>query len=142
LAAVVDDTLRILYESSFAGGSSLQDGSTITLDTMRYYQTPATVGVEEEAKGAKIPASFELGASRPNPTGAKTAIQYSLPAAVEVNLAVYNAAGQLVETLASGHRAAGVHTANWEVRTVPAGVYFYRLTAGKFTQTRSMVVVR
>lgn len=142
LAAVVDDTLRILYESSYAAGSSLQDGTTITLDTMRYYQTPATVGVEEFTGSEKAPASFELGASRPNPTGAKTAIKYSLPAAAEVNLSVYNAAGQLVKTLASGHRAAGVHTANWEVRTVPAGVYFYRLTAGKFTQTRSMVVVR
>jgi len=142
LAAVVDDTLRILYESSFAGGSSLQDGSTITLDTMRYYQTPATVGVEEFSGSEKAPTSFELGASRPNPTGTKTAIQYSLPAAAEVNLSVYNAAGQLVETLASGHRAAGVHTANWEAKSAPAGVYFYRLTAGTFTRTRSMVVVR
>jgi len=142
LAEVVDDTLRVFYLSSFDGGSSEQTEGTRTQDTLRYYQTPATVGVEEFSGSEKAPASFELGASRPNPTGAKTAIQYSLPAAVEVNLSVYNAAGQLVETLASGHRAAGVHTANWEVRTVPAGVYFYRLTAGKFTQTRSMVVVR
>jgi hypothetical protein len=143
LAAVVDDTLRVFYMSSFTAGSSMQDvGSTISTDTMRYYQTPATVGVEEFTGSEKAPASFELGASRPNPTGAKTAIQYSLPAAAEVNLSVYNAAGQLVETLASGHRAAGVHTANWEARSVPAGVYFYRLTAGTFTQTRSMVVVR
>ena len=143
LAAVVDDTLRILYESSFAAGSSLNDArSTLTLDTMRYYQTPATVGVEEFTGSEKAPASFELGASRPNPTGAKTAIQYSLPAAAEVNLSVYNAAGQLVETLVSGHQAAGVHTASWEARSVPAGVYFYRLTAGTFAQTRSIVVVR
>jgi hypothetical protein len=142
LAEVVDDTLRVFYLSSFDGGSSEQTEGTRTQDTVRYYQTPATVGVEEFSGSEKAPASFELGASRPNPTGAKTAIQYSLPAAVEVNLSVYNAAGQLVETLASGHRAAGVHTANWEAKSAPAGVYFYRLTAGTFTRTRSMVVVR
>ncbi len=141
LAEVVDDTLRVFYLSSFDGGSSEQTEGTRTQDTMRYYQTPATVGVEEFTGSEKAPASFELGASRPNPTGAKTAIQYSLPSAVEVNLSVYNAAGQLVKTLASGHQAAGMHTANWEARSVPAGVYFYRLTAGTFTQTRSIVVV-
>lgn len=142
LTAVVDDTLRVFYLSSFAGGSSVQDGSTLTLDTMRYYQTPATVGVEEDAKGAKMPASFELSAARPNPTGAKTEISYSLAVESEVNLSVYNPAGQCVQTLVSGHRSAGTHTATWDVREVPAGVYFCRLSAGAFSRTRSMVVVR
>ena len=141
LAAVVDDTLRVLYLSSFDAGSAQYEGSAVTTDTIRYFQTYAT-GVEEAGKTAPTPASFELGASRPNPLSKTTAITYSLPVGGEVNLAVYNAAGQLVKTLASGHRAAGAHTTRWNASSVPAGVYFYRLTAGTFTQTRSMVVVR
>jgi len=141
LAALVDDTLHVNFLSSFAAGSALQDGSTLTTDTVRCLQRPA-VGVEEEAKGTIVPSAFALAAARPNPTGKATAIEYSLPYAGEAKLAVYNAAGQLVKTLASGTQTAGVHAVRWDASRVPAGVYFFRLTAGGFTQTRTMVVVR
>jgi flagellar hook assembly protein FlgD len=59
-----------------------------------------------------------------------------------VNLSVYNAAGQLVKVLDSGAKAPGYHSATWDASSVPAGVYFYRLNAGEFSQTRTMVVVR
>jgi hypothetical protein len=99
-------------------------------------------GVEEQPSTAKLPARYELAEARPNPLGHNTAIQFSLPAAGNVNLSVYNAAGQKVKTLVSGHQEAGVHSAQWDGSHVPAGVYFYRLNAGSFTKTRSMVVVR
>ncbi len=89
-----------------------------------------------------MPGSFELSAARPNPVGRMTEIAYSLPVPREVNLSVYNAAGQLVSTLASGRKEAGFHSARWDGSSAPAGVYFYRLSAGEFTQTRSLVVVR
>jgi len=86
--------------------------------------------------------SFELQAARPNPFSQGTTIQYALPSAGEANLSVYNAAGQLVKALVSGHHQAGVHTVQWDASKVTPGVYFCRLSAGGFSRTRQVVVLR
>lgn len=144
IAAVTTDSVRILYiNDKDAGGSVQGEGATVPCP-VKYLTRVKTafVGVEAGPPSAKMPGSFELGAARPNPVGRMTEIAYALPVARTVNLAVYNAAGQLVKVLDSGSKAAGFHSARWDGGSVPAGVYFYRLSAGEFTQTRSMVVVR
>jgi hypothetical protein len=146
LTAFTTDSVRMLWIVDRDAGSSVNSPAQgeITLNPIHYFSRPKSLflGVEGQPPTVKMPGSFELSAARPNPVGRMTEIAYALPVARTVNLAVYNAAGQLVKVLDSGSKAAGYHNARWDGSSVPAGVYFYRLSAGEFTQTRSMIVVR
>jgi flagellar hook assembly protein FlgD len=76
-----------------------------------------------------------------------TTINFSLPHEGQARLAVYNVAGQLVRTLTDGVLPAGSQSVSWDGRnqagrSVPGGVYFYRLSTGDRTLTQKAVLVR
>jgi len=80
-----------------------------------------------------------LAQNSPNPFHLSTEISFSLEAAGPVRLQVYNVRGELVETLADGPMAAGQHQMEWNVRDGAGGIYFYRLEAEGFSETRKMI---
>ena len=101
----------------------------------------------EQAEIERAPASYRLEENYPNPFNPSTTITYHLPEAATVTLSVYNAVGQRVATLVSGQRVAGTHRVRWDSRdaagvTVPSGLYFYRIEAGGFRQTRKMLLLK
>jgi len=98
------------------------------------------VGVEAGGTEKAEPKAVILVQNRPNPFSLSTDIAFSLPKAEEVRLAVYDAQGRLVRTLAEGARAAGTHQVS--VSGLESGVYFYRLEAGRSSLTRRMVVAK
>ncbi len=88
-----------------------------------------------------------LSQNAPNPFRVNTSIAFTLAQKGHVHVQVIDAAGREVATLADGEFAAGAHTVQWRARdakgaAVPVGVYFYRLTAPGFTETRKMVVLQ
>jgi flagellar hook assembly protein FlgD len=89
-----------------------------------------------------------LGQNVPNPFNPFTTIHYALPEASDVTLVVYDAAGRRVKTLLDvSSMPAGNHEVPWNGvddrgNRVASGVYFYRLQAGAFVQTRRMVLIR
>lgn len=94
-----------------------------------------------------LPAVFALSHSIPNPCKDRTSISFAIPRKSHVTLSIYNAAGQLVNTLVNGQQEPGFRTVVWNGqdrnhRTVAQGVYFYRLTADNYTATRKLLVVR
>ncbi len=89
-----------------------------------------------------VPRSIELNQNYPNPFNPTTTIQYSLTQPETVNLSVYNLAGELVTTLVNNEVVAGTHTAEFDATNLPSGVYFYTLSAGDFSQTKKMVLVK
>ncbi len=102
--------------------------------------------VELKPQG-KLPASYTLSQNWPNPFNPTTAIRFDLLETSEVRLSVYNLRGQLVNTIASGVYLAGSHQVAWNGRDAAgreaaAGVYIYRLTAGKQNWTKKMTLVR
>lgn len=102
-----------------------------------------TVGIEEEGQGVNIHHSRAgLFQNRPNPFQEWTLIRYSLPAAGAVTLEVYDIAGRLVESLMSEHQKAGVYQVQWRPKDCANGIYFYRLKAGEFADTRKMTLLR
>jgi len=98
------------------------------------------VGVEAGETGKPKDGVVNLAQNRPNPTRGSTEIAFSLPNSEEVRLAVYDAQGRLVKTLAEGTRSAGKHQVS--VSGLESGVYFYRLEAGRTSLTRRMVVAK
>ena len=92
-------------------------------------------------------AEIELSQNAPNPFNPSTTIRFTLPASERVGLAVYAADGALVRMLVDETRDRGPHHVAWDGRDsagnpVGSGVYFYRLTAGKFSDSRKMVLLK
>jgi len=89
-----------------------------------------------------LPREVALSSNYPNPFNAKTVIEYQLPEASEVTLEVYNLLGEKVATLVDGEREAGYKSVIWDASAVSSGLYFYKLTAGDYTNTRRMMLVK
>ena len=81
-------------------------------------------------------------ANYPNPFNPTTLISYTLPEAETVTLRVFNVLGQQVQTLVNGYQEAGAHRAAFSGDQLSAGVYFYVLQAGSFTQTKRMTLIK
>ena len=95
----------------------------------------------------KAPEVTYLRQNFPNPFNPTTRITFGLAAPGNVSLRIYDAAGRLVRVLAEGARPAGNYTELWDGRdsggrAVASGIYFYRLTAGPFSETRKMALLR
>ena len=99
-----------------------------------------------------LPEKTALLPNYPNPFNPETWIPYHLAEAADVTVHIYAAGGTLVRTLVLGHQSAGIYqsrsrAAYWDGKnelgeSVASGVYFYTLTAGNFTATRKMLIMK
>ncbi|UCC45582.1 MAG: T9SS type A sorting domain-containing protein, partial [Candidatus Zixiibacteriota bacterium] len=94
------------------------------------------------AKSSGLPSEHSLSQNRPNPFNPSTEISFSLPAAADVTLKVYNITGRLVTTLVDGRLEAGRHTVTWDGSDAASGVYFYRFQAAEFVASRKMILLK
>ena len=85
---------------------------------------------------------FLLGQNYPNPFNPVTTIRYGIPGRSHVTLTVFNMLGQLVSTLQSGYQNAGYHVVTFNAKNLPSGVYFYRMQAGSYMETKRLVLLR
>ena len=91
---------------------------------------------------ADLPSEFALLSNYPNPFNASTAISYELPTDTHVKLEIYNLFGQKLATVVDGQQEAGYRSVTWEDSEVASGVYFYKLTAGDYTEIKTMTLLR
>ena len=146
-AATIGDTLEVSVRLSnpFIGVKPVQ--YTVTAEDVRrsVIQLPALVAYE-------IPAKTELLSNYPNPFNPETWIPYRLAEDAFVSLTIYDQSGRLVRFLDVGHQSAGVYerrsnAVSWDGKnevgeTVASGVYFYHLTAGDYSATRKMLILK
>ncbi len=90
----------------------------------------------------QMPQSFELSQNYPNPFNPSTTIEFDLALSSAVDLTVYNAVGQLVQTLIDNQLSAGSYRVSFDAQRLPSGVYTYRLTTDAGTQVRKMLLVK
>jgi flagellar hook assembly protein FlgD len=95
----------------------------------------------------QVPADYGLHPNYPNPFNPTTTIMYDLPEPVDVRLVIYNIRGERVRELVSEPQTAGRHRIVWDARNsngeaVATGVYFYKIKAGEFVQTRKMTLLK
>ncbi|MDQ7052216.1 MAG: FlgD immunoglobulin-like domain containing protein [candidate division KSB1 bacterium] len=95
----------------------------------------------------QIPTQFRLSQNYPNPFNPGTTFSYELPTSEHVSLIIYDITGRRVKTLVNQKQAPGTHTVFWDGtndggQRLASGVYFYRLKAGNFLQSRRMVLLR
>ena len=93
------------------------------------------------------PSDFSLFSAYPNPFNPITTISYDLPRDAFVNLTIYNMLGKEIMQLVNTAQEAGPKSVQWDAtdsitRAVSAGVYFYKIQAGDFVQTKKMVLLK
>lgn len=94
-----------------------------------------------------MPSSFALLNNYPNPFNASTMILYNLPQATDVKLEIFNVLGQRIRVLVNEHQSAGYRSVAWDGKDdkgtdVSSGVYFYRLQAENYSDSKKMVLMR
>jgi hypothetical protein len=89
-----------------------------------------------------VPTAYALDQNFPNPFNPSTKINYSLPVEGFVTLDVYNSIGQKVATLVNETKTAGNYTVNFDASDLTSGIYFYKINAGSFTETKKMILLK
>jgi hypothetical protein len=89
-----------------------------------------------------IPAEFRLEQNFPNPFNPGTTIQFQLPAESHVTLIIYDVLGQEVATLIDEKREAGKYIMQFDGSNITSGIYFYRLHAGSYIETKKFMLLK
>jgi hypothetical protein len=100
-----------------------------------------TTGVSQQPE-ALVPGQFSLAQNYPNPFNPVTVISYQLAVNSFVTVRVYDLLGREVATLVNEQKPAGVYTARWDATHFASGVYFYRLQAGAFSDTKKLLLLK
>ncbi len=102
--------------------------------------TEDSSGVAEKIK--ETPTAFRLAQNYPNPFNPATEIEFSISEKAYTNLTVYNALGQIMETLVNGELNAGKYHVVFNAVNMPAGVYFYQIRSGSGSEVRKMLLLK
>jgi lysophospholipase L1-like esterase len=112
-------------------------GESIDLNLFTTSDT-ATVGVNS----IKTIDGYVLGQNYPNPFNPSTNIEYRIANFGLVTLKVYDTLGKEIAKLVNTSQPAGTYIVQWNVSNIPSGVYFYRLTAGEFSETKKLILMK
>jgi hypothetical protein len=158
-----------LAYSTFLGGNDNEYGRGIAIDgdgnayvigrtestdfpTLNPYQTyqsewdvfvtkfgPVT-GINENI--SILPQTYQLLQNYPNPFNGSTCIYYNLPKGCHVNISIYDILGRRVADIVNGFRQPGHHQANWNASGYVSGIYFYKIEAGDYSETKKMILLK
>jgi hypothetical protein len=133
---IITEEFGHLYGTGFYGAVGVAAAELIV--------TPA---LDVDEPSIVIPERFRLSQNYPNPFNPTTMIQYDLPEATQVTIAVYDLMGRAVKTLVDEFKDAGYHTVTWDARDdegnrMSGGVYLYSIQAGTYHKTQKMVLLK
>jgi hypothetical protein len=103
---------------------------------------PQIITSVDERTQENIPDEFKLFQNFPNPFNPSTTISFSIPSSAFTSLKVYDIIGNEVAILVNEEKSAGDYSVNFNALLLSSGTYFYRLTAGSFTEIKKMILLR
>ncbi len=104
------------------------------------YGDTAVVSVEDEKPNT--PTKFSLSQNYPNPFNPTTKISWQIPVGSQQTLKVFDVLGKEVATLVDEYNPAGKYEVEFDASSLPSGVYFYTLSAGNYTETKKMMLIK
>jgi hypothetical protein len=137
----IDDSGNVYVTGWSHGGS----GTSYDYCTIKYVKKGS--GVKDETGSKEKPSEFGLSQNYPNPFNPTTKIEFTLAKSGYVTLQIYDVLGRKVRTLVSEQLSSGYKSVIWDGKNddgkdVASGVYFYRLKAGGFSETKKMVIIK
>ncbi|AXJ00796.1 Por secretion system C-terminal sorting domain-containing protein [Cyclonatronum proteinivorum] len=134
---------RVVTAAGMDAVSIAQHSELVNLEMEDRFELIISNGVPTSIEPVQeTPHSFSLKQNYPNPFNPTTMISYSLQESTDVRLEVFNIQGQRVAVLVNGAQNAGVHTVSFDAQRLSSGVYIYRLTAGSFSESRKMTLIK
>jgi len=132
-----EDPAAVAFDPSGSGKTIVTNAGDYTV----------TLFGEDPLAGTETAEPFQPVRSFPNPFSQSATIKFALPKAVHLRLAVYDVRGRLVTTMINENMEPGIHTVKWNGRDhhgrqVASGLYFCRLEAGEFVNTRKTMMLR
>jgi Secretion system C-terminal sorting domain len=112
--------------------------SSITKDSLFFNKALTIV----ESDSVNIPKMFNLSQNYPNPFNPTTAISYKIAVNTLVTLKVYDILGREIKTLVNERQTAGAHSVTFDASPIASGVYFYRLQAGSYIDTKKLLLLK
>jgi hypothetical protein len=110
-----------------------------TMPDMGAFENGPVVGVEDELN---LPVTYKLHQNYPNPFNPLTTIKYQIPELSFIILKVYDVLGNEVATLVNSERSTGNYEIEYNASDLSSGIYFYRLQAGSFIETKKMILLK
>jgi len=132
---LADDVWKLVIAGGITTGPALTAVNEIFTDTI---PAPANVQIFDDG----IPTEYVLFQNYPNPFNPSTTIQFSIPEESFVKLEVFNALGEKVSTLVSETLSGGKYEYEWSAANLPGGIYYYRLIANGFEETKKLVLLK
>ena len=139
----------VVFASGFLAPEDNQNGAAFGLfaalpdgDVVEFPINNEALALAKGGDSDLLPNTFSLNQNYPNPFNPSTTISFELPQDSNVQLRVYNVLGQEVETLLDEPRSAGYHQVNFNASNNPSGVYFYKISADSYSNTRKMMLVK
>lgn len=116
-------------------------GKRYAVKMLSLLKTPTTDVIESESL---LKDSFELNQNYPNPFNPGTVITYQLPNAEYVSLIIYDVLGNEIETIVNEYKQAGNYSVEFRAKSdeLSSGIYFYRLTAGNYSESKKMILIK
>jgi len=127
-----------LYVSSAPGAKA----SAGTIRVVPMNEFPPSLPTEDQSHLLHLPDHFSLAQNFPNPFNPETRFEFQISEFALVNLNVYDVLGREVASIVHELLAPGVYTRSWNAGTLPSGIYYYRLTAGKFIESKKLLLLR
>lgn len=115
-------------------------GGTSPFSSTFNFKTVLSTSVENV--GNEIPKEFGLSQNYPNPFNPSTTIEFQIPKNSHVTLKVFDPLGKELLTLLQEEKNAGSYKTQWDANNLPSGVYFYRLQAGNFVDTKKLILMK
>jgi len=144
IISLANDSVVQTFTAGGANVATAPDGSHFYVTdsyngTVRVYGKQTTNRVNE---GQAPTAVFSLGQNYPNPFNPATNIRYTIARRSNVTLKIYDVLGREAETLVSAVQSPGSYTVTFNAARYASGVYFYRLQAGSFVETKRLLVIK
>jgi hypothetical protein len=121
----------------FAAGNFTNAGGTVVSNIARW-GSPVAIN----QTGNSVPQVYSLSQNYPNPFNPVTNVELKIPEKAFVKLVVFDVLGRETATLVSAELNPGTYEVNWDASIYTSGIYYYRLTAGNFTDTKKMMLVK
>ena len=136
--------LRISSQITLETYKNLNYSSDGVIDLIVDEEERQTAGTREsfDFKDLTTPKTYELSQNYPNPFNPSTTIEFTVPKDAAVTLKIYDVLGKEVATLVNEQKPTGTYIVNWNASNFSSGLYFYKLTAGEFNQTKKMFMVK
>ncbi len=138
------DTQRVIVAQMVARGitnrNSVGNLRELADTAIAIYQGGFNVGIMPI--GNEIPAKFSLNQNYPNPFNPTTTIKFDIPFSSLVKIAIYDISGREIQTLVNEQLQSGTYETQWNASSYSSGVYFYRLSAGDFSETKRMLLIK